>query len=376
MMRALTPIGEVRGTPKLVKNGKDIYSDLQFCRRSDTALFYIDVTTVNPTANTYIKTDGLPTPDHATTLREIEKATQYEGIDSHPQNRLIHFAVECTGKLGKAARDFLKEAGLDEKKRTAIKNEIATIVAFANGECISMAYLKGSTRSSDVRIDDYEGEGEVVLRVLSPKSKFGLSQQPKGLSDRRIAQLGPQRLGDTIPNQRQDHITGGHESDPPMNDRLQDRSDINQSQDTPQPFNNDKPATSDHSNSQDGNLSDLETRTKRPAGDQVCMQNETMTQDHTAHSPTSKMVVTTTSTPQTAEYNVAPGLITSPTGGGICINHTTGSHTTISTSPSPAPVNAVHLETQEETNSISAPSSVQDITPVTESFVGPVLQET
>ena len=67
--------------------------------------------------------------------------TQYEGVDSHPQSRHIPFAIECTGKLGKAARDFLKEAGLDDKKRSALKNEIASIIAFANGECIAMAFL-------------------------------------------------------------------------------------------------------------------------------------------------------------------------------------------------------------------------------------------
>jgi hypothetical protein len=173
LQHALSTVGEVKGSPRFEKKGKYIFSDLQFCRRSDTSLFYIDASTINPTANTYITKDGVPSPDHATSLREIEKMTQYEGVDSHPQSRHIPFAIECTGKLGKAAREFLKEAGLDDKKRNALKNEIASIVAFSNGECIAMAFLKGSTRPTNLSDDTQADHDFDNVR----NSKFGVSQQ-------------------------------------------------------------------------------------------------------------------------------------------------------------------------------------------------------
>ena len=125
-----------------MKGNAYIYSDLQFCRGTDSKLFNIDGATVNPTAPTYLIPGG-PTPiDHASTIIELQKRTKYEGSDSHPDNQNIAFVVECTGRLGRSARDFIKEAGLDEKKGNALKNEIASILAFANGECIATAETK------------------------------------------------------------------------------------------------------------------------------------------------------------------------------------------------------------------------------------------
>jgi hypothetical protein len=187
LQQALATVGEVKGSPRLEKKGRFIYADLQFCRKSDTTLFYIDATTVNPTANTYIMTDRLPPPDHASSLREIEKKTQYEGVDSHPQNRIVPFAIECTGKLGKAAREFLKEAGLDDKKRSALKNEIASIIAFANGECIATAFLKGSTRPSNL-ISEAADDGIIVPDT---GSKLCVTQQPTRVRSRTMVQKGP-----------------------------------------------------------------------------------------------------------------------------------------------------------------------------------------
>ena len=188
LQQALATVGEVRNSPTLQKKGNLIYADLEFCRGSDTTLFYIDATTVDPTANTYIMTDRLPPPDHATSLREIEKITKYEGVISHPQNRIVPFAIECTGKLGKAAREFLKESGLDDKKRSALKNEIASIVAFANGECIATAFLKGSTRPSAL-IRDTDDNGTVISEY---GRKLHVSQQPKGSRSRTIGSRGYQ----------------------------------------------------------------------------------------------------------------------------------------------------------------------------------------
>jgi hypothetical protein len=158
-----------------MKRGKYIFADLQFCRKSDNALYYIDASTVNPAAPKYMKTDGSQTQDHASSLREMEKITQYEGVDSLPHNRIIPFVIECTGRLGKAARDFLKEVGLDDKKRSALKNELASIIAFANGECISTSYLKGSTRASGLTTD----EDEHADTPFDVGSKLRTSQQQK-----------------------------------------------------------------------------------------------------------------------------------------------------------------------------------------------------
>jgi hypothetical protein len=205
LQNALSTIGEVKGSPRFEKKGKYIFSDLQFCRRSDTSLFYIDATTINPTANTYISKDGLPSPDHATSLREIEKMTQYEGVDSHPQSRHIPFAIECTGKLGKAARDFLKEAGLDDKKRSALKNEIASIIAFANGECIAMAFLKGSTRPSnlsDAVRDGHEIDDE-------PNSNLGVSQRSLRVLGLTAGHPKPQELVNPNLQRTRHENTGG-----------------------------------------------------------------------------------------------------------------------------------------------------------------------
>ena len=147
---ALLSVGKVTGSPRLMKGNAYIYSDLQFCRGTDSKLFNIDGATVNPTAPTYLIPGG-PTPiDHASTIIELQKRTKYEGSDSHPDNQNIAFVVECTGRLGRSARDFIKEAGLDEKKRNALKNEIASILAFANGECIATAFMKGSSRRTSL----------------------------------------------------------------------------------------------------------------------------------------------------------------------------------------------------------------------------------
>jgi hypothetical protein len=114
--------------------------------------------------------------------------TQYEGVDSHPQSRHIPFAIECTGKLGKAARDFLKEAGLDDKKRSALKNEIASIIAFANGECIAMAFLKGSTRPSN--LSDGVQAGQEIDDELNPN--LGVSQRSQRVQGHTAGQPKPQ----------------------------------------------------------------------------------------------------------------------------------------------------------------------------------------
>ena len=156
LQHTLQTVGEVKGSPRLMKRGKYIFADLQFCRKSDNALYYIDASTVNPAAPKYMKTGGSQTQDHASSIREMEKITQYEGVDSLPHNRIVPFVIECTGRLGKAARDFLKEVGLDDKKRSALKNELASIIAFANGECISTSYLKGSTRAPGLMVNDDE----------------------------------------------------------------------------------------------------------------------------------------------------------------------------------------------------------------------------
>ena len=175
---ALQSVGKVTGSPRLMKGNAYIYSDLQFCRGTDSKLFNIDGATVNPTAPTYLIPGG-PTPtDHASTIIELQKRTKYEGSDSHPDNQNIAFVVECTGRLGRSARDFIKEAGLDDKKRNALKNEIASILAFANGECIATAFMKGSTRRTSLM--DHSNTIDTLNHNHNRKRRFSINSTTNG----------------------------------------------------------------------------------------------------------------------------------------------------------------------------------------------------
>ena len=202
---ALESVGDVKGSPRLIKDGNAIYADLQFCRSSDSRIFNIDAASVNPTAAKYMVTTSLPPPDRATSLIELEKRSFYKGVDSHPQNQFVPFVVECTGKLGKSARDFLKEAGLDEKKRNALKNKIASIMAFANGECIATAFLRGSTRPMTIMDCTIDGD----IPDGGKEGKLSFSQRSHGARSGKSYQRHPQVMESATSNTPGRKTTGG-----------------------------------------------------------------------------------------------------------------------------------------------------------------------
>ena len=205
LTQALESVGEVKGSPRFLKDGNVIYADLQFCRRSDSRIFNIDAVSVNPTAAKYMVTNSLPPPDRATSLIELEKRSHYRGVDSHPQNQFIPFVVECTGKMGKSARDFLKESGLDEKKRNALVNEIASIMAFANGECIATAYLRGSTRPLSIMDCTIEGN----TPDIGKEGKLSFPRHPRGAINRKNYQQLTQGMENTRISDLGHKTTGG-----------------------------------------------------------------------------------------------------------------------------------------------------------------------
>ena len=202
---ALESVGDVKGSPRLIKDGNAIYADLQFCRSSDSRIFNIDAASVNPTAAKYMVTTSLPPPDRATSLIELEKRSFYKGVDSHPQNQFVPFVVECTGKLGKSARDFLKEAGLDEKKRNALKNKIASIMAFANGECIATAFLRGSTRPMTIMDCTIDGD----IPDGGKEGKLSFSQRSHGARSGKSYQRHPQVMESATSRTPGRKTTGG-----------------------------------------------------------------------------------------------------------------------------------------------------------------------
>ena len=121
--------------------------------------YLLDAASVNPTAAKYLSLCHLGTVDRASSMVEAEKRRTYENVENHPLNKHIFFAIELTGRLGKAASSFLKESGLSDKRQRQLKNDLAAIVAFSNGECIAAINSQGSTHPSSDDTDDLPLEG-------------------------------------------------------------------------------------------------------------------------------------------------------------------------------------------------------------------------
>ena len=81
---------------------------------------------------------------------ELEKNKTYEAADINPSDRIVPFIIELTGRLGRAASDFLKETGLKDDVIRGLKNDIAAAIAYANGEC--MAHINARARNSQEKI--------------------------------------------------------------------------------------------------------------------------------------------------------------------------------------------------------------------------------
>ena len=79
----------------------------------------------------------------ATTRVETEKNSLYKNVDIGPSDRVVPFVVECTGKLGRAGREFLKDIGMEFEDIKALLGDIASTMAFANGECIALTSMYG-----------------------------------------------------------------------------------------------------------------------------------------------------------------------------------------------------------------------------------------
>ena len=142
---ALSTVGKVTGSPRLTRGSEVLYTDLQFIKSTDMTTYLLDAVSVNPTAAKYLSLCHLGSVDRASSMVEAEKRRTYENVETHPLNKHIFFAIELTGRLGKAAHSFLKESGLSDKRQRQLRNELASIVAFSNGECIAAINAQGST---------------------------------------------------------------------------------------------------------------------------------------------------------------------------------------------------------------------------------------
>jgi len=141
---ALERMGHVTRSPKVSRGDTSLFADLRFTQKDKNTHFLIDVATVNPSAPKYNNTQTCGTAEVAATKKEAMKITHYRKAEIGPTDRVTPFIVECTGKLGRAGREFLKEIGMEMRDVRKLMGEIASTVAFANGECIALTNMYGS----------------------------------------------------------------------------------------------------------------------------------------------------------------------------------------------------------------------------------------
>ena len=150
--------GTVTRTPQLLTDTVPIYGDLLFTHPT-LGTRVIDVTISDPSAPIY---RAAPTNSHlvenaTNTRRENEKRSKYNATIPNvvEAGRFVPFAVEATGRLGKAATLFLESVlnmnNNNHASSLSIKGiaaQIETAIAKGNAKCITFMMRKVATQQN------------------------------------------------------------------------------------------------------------------------------------------------------------------------------------------------------------------------------------
>jgi hypothetical protein len=105
----------------------------------DTYVHIIDVATANPAAGCYTDRGSHLEPDTASIQREIEKRAHYSRVVRNP-DLFVPFAVEVTGRLGPAAKAFLRaRCGVNTRLRSEFLVDMSYALARGIGRMMRNA---------------------------------------------------------------------------------------------------------------------------------------------------------------------------------------------------------------------------------------------
>ena len=117
--------------------------------RDGTRSVLIDVTIANPAGRSYQRLNPSEVDDAVAKEREERKAHHYDRVraDYH----IVPFVIEATGRLGPAARQWIKEVIADPAKRAAFREQIGTKVMQLNtAQLLQLKVNIASTTSSNL----------------------------------------------------------------------------------------------------------------------------------------------------------------------------------------------------------------------------------
>ena len=151
----LSQLGTVTTSPAIYLNGTTRVGDLKFFDNITRISYFIDISTTNPSAPTYNNLTTCTQPRRAAELRENEKLVHYQGTEPTTSGEnIIPFAIECSGRVGEIASQFLRTVSIDKKATRKLLSKFSKEIAFSNGECLAICRMYGGSNGN------FRGSGE------------------------------------------------------------------------------------------------------------------------------------------------------------------------------------------------------------------------
>jgi hypothetical protein len=145
----LSQFGTVTTSPTIYLNGTTRVGDLKFFHLITRIPYFIDVSTTNPSAPTYNNITTCTQPRRAAELRENEKLVHYQGTEHTTSGEnIIPFVIECSGRVGEIASQFLSTVSIDKKAPRKLLSKFSKEIAFSNGECLAICRMYGGSNGN------------------------------------------------------------------------------------------------------------------------------------------------------------------------------------------------------------------------------------